>query len=340
MAVLQAKKLKASLEKARGVGRAEEPVTIDGCPIVLRSLSADDYEAIAAESKDLEEIAYLHAFQIGHVARAIVEIDGVDLRDVNFVEVEEELPDGTSKSVKLERQAWIRDHFLKTWSREAIFSAWRKLAEVLVQAEEKAKEGIKFTIAEETAEDKFRRILGEMIESTEELPNDLVAKILDEQGLMLKSSKEELETARDKLAGIGEVQTSEEAPSPAEPATPVVQNAESLMKSRVPMNQGAVEVPTPPPQTVVASATRPAQVPAAIRDAAVPTQSLSRAAQIAALESGLGDAPGVTGTPPASKVEAVEIRRQAPGDEKGVRSILDRPPSAGLNPRYSPPRRP
>ncbi len=337
MAVLQAKKLKAALEKAKKVGLVEEAVTVAGCQIVLRSLTPDEYEAISEEGKDLEELAYLNAFQIGHLARAIVEIDGVDLRDVDFVEVEDE---ETSKVIKLEKHAWLRDTILRTWSREAIISSWRKLLEVMALSEAKAKEGIIFTIAEETDEEKFRRLLAEMLESTAELPPDLVIRILDDGGLILKSTKAELEEATEKLSDLGTPEAPTAAPksvSPEEVTDRPPVDAEALMQNRTPLNQGVADVPVP--QTVgPISASRRAEVPEAIRQAAVPTQSLSRAAQIAALEGEALDVPPAALQAPGAS-EAVELKRAGPMDTKEVTTILDKPPMAGINPRYTPPRR-
>jgi hypothetical protein len=335
MAVLQAKKLKAALEKAKKVGLVEEAVTVAGCQIVLRSLTPDEYEAISEEGKDLEELAYLNAFQIGHLARSIVEIDGVDLRDVDFVEVEDE---ETSKLIKLEKHAWLRDTILRTWSREAIISSWRKLLEVMALSEVKAKEGITFTIAEETDEEKFRRLLAEMLESTADLPPDLVIRILDDGGLILKSTKAELEEAAEKLSDLGtpeEPAVPSEAPEESSERPPV--DVDALMRNRTPLNQGVAEVPVP--QTVgPISASRKAEVPEAIRQAAVPTQSLSRAAQIAALEGEVLDVPPAAPQAPGAP-EAVELKRTTPIDTKEVKTILDKPPVAGINTRYSPPRR-
>ena len=338
MAVLQAKKLKAALEKAKKVGLVEEAVTVAGCQIVLRSLTPDEYEAISEEGKDLEELAYLNAFQIGHLARAIIEIDGVDLRDVDFVEVEDE---ETSKLIKLEKHAWLRDTILRTWSREAIISSWRKLLEVMALSEVKAKEGITFTIAEETDEEKFRRLLAEMLESTADLPPDLVIRILDDGGLILKSTKAELEEAAEKLSDLGTPEGPAPKPIASEaseesPERPPV-DVDALMRNRTPLNQGVAEVPVP--QTVgPISASRKAEVPEAIRQAAVPTQSLSRAAQIAALEGEALDVPPAAPQAPGAP-EAVELKRTTPIDTKEVKTILDKPPMAGINTRYSPPRR-
>src|SRR3990172_1942117 len=118
MAILQAKKVQEALRKAKQVGLVEEPVTIAGCSMVFRSLTPEAYEAIAEETKELEDLAYVQAFQIGHLCRAIVEIEGVDLRDVDFVETGE--ADAAGKPVKIERHAWVRDGYVKTWGREVV----------------------------------------------------------------------------------------------------------------------------------------------------------------------------------------------------------------------------
>jgi len=326
MAVLQAKKLKAALEKAKKVGLIEQPVTIAGCSFVFRSLTPEEYEAIGDETRELEDVAYLHGFQIGHLCRAIVEIDGVDLRDVNLIEIEEE--DG--KPVKLEKHAWVRDTFLKTWGREAITVAWRKFAELLIKAEEKAKEGIQFDIAEETDEDKLRRLLGEVRELGESIPGELLIRTLGESGLAPKVSQAEVDAAAAKLA---EVET-EAQPVPQPPIPQEDSSVSDLMRNRTPMNQGSVDLPAPAQSSapVQVSASQKVPVPEAIRQSATPVQNLSRAAQIASLE---GEPPPAPVTSQRPSVEAVELKRPISGGPVPV----DRPPVAGVNPRYSPPRR-
>lgn len=340
MAVLQAKKIQESLAKARQVGKVEEPVTIGGCSLVLTNLDPEAYEAINEETSDLEDVAYLHAYQLGHLARAIVEIEGIDLRGVDLVEVEEPTPDGGVKSVKIEKHVWLRDQFLKSWGREAIVVAWRKFTEVLLVADTRAKEGIVFSIEDETDEDRFRRLLNEMQEAAAELPQELVQNALSEAGYLVKTSKEEVEEAGKKLSDISSGQSEEPAePSQQEkPESKPDQDVASAMANRVPLNRGAVTVPTPR-QTVVTPAVEKVPVPAAIREAAVSPQNLSRAAQIAAIEGeGLPNQPA-----PIPKVaenpEVVELRRPSIEGREDVASILDKPPVGGINPRFKPARR-
>lgn len=333
MDTLQESKLKTALQKAKNVGRIEEPVTIAGCSIVLQSLSPDEYEAINEETKELEDMAYLHAYQIEHLCRSIVEVEGIDLRGMKFIEVDGE----GDKKVKLERHAWLRDEYLRSWGREAIVSAWRKMLEVFAKADEKAKEGIQFSIAEETDEGRFRRLIGEMKEAAGELPDELVLKVLDEEGLMLKATKAELDAVNEALKTTEGV-----APeAPPQPTPAVVQNpnigataslspeqASALMANRVPLNRQAVDVP--PPQATQApttvSAGRRVEVPPEIRQAAVPVQNLSRA-----------DRPPMPEILPPDPKEIVEIKRPAP---VATMPVIDGPPATGINTRYQPPRRP
>ena len=87
MGTLSARTLRESLQKARNIGIVEERLQLfDECEVVVRNLRPDEYEAIHAECKELEEIAYLYGFQFGHVKRAIVELNGQDLRGVEYVE--------------------------------------------------------------------------------------------------------------------------------------------------------------------------------------------------------------------------------------------------------------
>ena len=74
MATLQATKVLAALKKAKRVGRVEEGMTIDGCSLVLQNLSPEDYDAINQETADLEELEFIHAYQVAHLCRSLVEI--------------------------------------------------------------------------------------------------------------------------------------------------------------------------------------------------------------------------------------------------------------------------
>jgi hypothetical protein len=395
---LQATKVLEALEKAKRVGKVEEAVVIDGCSFVFQNLSPAAYDSIHEETKDLDEVQYLHAYQIGHVCRSIVEIQGEDLRDVDFIEdtipsgsyglvayvsskkVGEKLaedikkaggkatvipPDGEARTIKLERHEWIKDNLLSSWGREAITVAWRKFADVLIMADEKAKKGIQFKVPDESAEDRLRRLVGELKEVEDDLPAELVRAILDDAGYQSKSTTAELQAANEKLQRVAEAQKPAEPPQPpvGDAGTPKPEKAVegppeapreapevdpmALMQRRKPLNQQATQVPIPKAGPT-SPAVRPSRVPDQIRRAAEANAASlqpdsppinSRAAQIAALEAQAGlpvaDEPALP-KPPVGEV--AELSRKERGiDGESLRAIVDRPPVAGINPRFRPP---
>ncbi len=391
MATLKSKKLQEALKKARNVGRAEEPVIVDGCSLVLRSLAPKDYESIVGETEELEGIEYFQSYQMGHVCRSIVEIEGVDLRDVDFIEddvpsghyvinatcskqkaeeAKEALaglginltmvpPDGSEgeRTVLVERHEWVRER-ASSWSQEAIAVLYRKFSDVVKEGERRAREKVEFRVSDETDEDKFRRLLGEMKEASGLLPQDLTQKILEDAGYMPKSTPAELEevTRRAREFAIEQAQLKKEvvaaAAAPAAPlvvqppvAQPVVR-AEPLpevlaappqdlqqelmerLRNRVPMNRTPMQAPVP----VTSQSQAPAGVPPQIQSA----MAESRAAQIAALEGNLDPqlvAHEPQGFPPQR--ETPELSRNIQKiDGKGVKTLIDQRQTGGLNPRF------
>lgn len=311
MATRSASKIRESLKKAQNVGCIEESVDIAGCSIVLRNLRPEEYPAILQDLEDVPEEEYVFAYQLENVSRSIVEVNGEDLRDVAFIEDEvpsgvfqlicqlpseaaasaiskklreefkvkstivppQEEGDTSTRLVKTERHEWLRKNVLATWSKEALVVSWRKFSELLAKADEKAKEGVKFHIPDETDEQKVRRLLEEMAEASEDLPNELLDRILGEAGLLRKANKEELDVAAERLAAVRDTSPASSAPAPvAAPADPPVQSAppdaEALMRNRQPLNQQYTSPPQPAQPSPTPAQTR-AQVPDNIRQAAV-----------------------------------------------------------------------
>jgi hypothetical protein len=299
MGTLSARALRDSLQKARNVGIIEERVTLfDDVEVVVRNLRPDEYESIDKDVKDLEGVDYLYGFQIAHVKRAIVELNGQDLRGVQFVDDEEDDPKkpGTPKAVKRELADWLLLNVLSTWSKEALYVVYRKIEDAVERAEKKARDGIEFLTADESGEDRLRRVVGELKELEDGLPTKLVDHVLDESGYMRKSSADEIKRAMetaDKIKREAQAQaapaqpTVQQAPQPVAPPPvaqqapqpvappPVVQQAaapgpdpDELMRNRQPMNQVVDDVPQPhivspmPRQNIVpASRQQPAPPP-------------------------------------------------------------------------------
>lgn len=337
MTTLSESRILGALVKATGVGLVEERFTVGGCEVVMRNLRPDEYDAITSEIKDLQDAAYLYAFQLGHICRSIVEIGGVDLREVEYVQAE--LPDpvpedtGRMKRVLLEKHDWLATKVLMTWSREALATCYRKFADVLTLAEERASSGITFVVPDETDEDKFKRLLNEALAATENIPEELVLRLFDQAGFVKKSTAAERQVAEEKLSKLkAETEAAEPVPAseppPVVPTNPAQPTPQELMRRRQPLNQVVVAAPEPPPPPA------PVQVESGgLR---------GRALELAAIEAqALADLPQQVGLPPKPRPEDIPVLSGGPSgaDSKGLAGVLDQPPVAGVNPRFRPPPR-
>lgn len=370
MGTLSARTLRDSLQKAKGVGLVEERFTIGDCDVVVRSLRPDEYEALITDCKGLEDVTYLNTFQMGHVNRALVELNGVSFRDVQFVDDEEPDPKkpGQMKPVKLELHRWLEKNVLNSWGKEALYVAYRKVADAVEKAETQSQEGIQFLTAEETPEEHFRRLVGEMVALQEDVPTLIVERVLDENGLMLKTTAEEVKRAMEAAGNLAweeiqkqkaeaaAAQVVETAPPPVEaPApAPLVESPSpaDLMRRRQPLNTGRVEAPPTQAQPVLPASRQPPAPPpeatpvGAIQGPPLTGSAATRSAQMAALEAeadmvgALSDGPP-EGFDPSLRPQIIPIleRRQEPGDPNAAAKIIDQPPRVGLNPHYRPQRR-
>lgn len=377
MATLKATKLQAAIRKAKKVGLVEEFVTITGCPITLTNLQPEQFEQIVDECEELEDVAYYHAYQIGHISRSLVEVNGIDLRDVDFVEVEVQEPDDSGqlvpKTVQIERHEWVKKEILSTWGREALAIAWRKFMDVLHKAELASKEGVTFDLAQETPEEKYRRLLDEAREIEENLPPDLVPRILEEKGYLLKASKEELEAAGERIDRLAQEQEESSPssepppPSPEPPVPPPVpppvalasptqgspqevpkqpldapegpsQDVKQRMSSRTPLNRQGVQAPIPVQRRVV-SAQQSVPVPPNIAAAAMSASDKAEIERKALeeLDPSLAQADPSQSAKRPSAGEIAELRKQGTLDARALVGITDTPPPAGINPRYRKP---
>jgi len=352
MGTVSAKELLASLDKARNMGLVEEAFDLCGHSLMVRNLRPTEVEAVLESCKGLEDLPYVNAYQREHVARAICELDGYDLREVEFIDDEEPDPkkQGSMKRVRIERHKWLNERVVITWSPEAIFTVYRKIGECSLKADKKAKEGVTFLTEDETPEARYRRVLGELKEAEDDVPEMLLDKTLEEFGLMRKSTADEIKAAQDKLNKLRDEELAAEKAAAeakeaeeAQPLSPVA----VAMAARKPLNQ--VEEAPPPERMVPRQVQPPPQV--------VPAQSVAavapspRAAQLAALEAD-ADSVGVLADQMLGQVpyslqkpsEVAELGGSAPvidreAAARAAASIIDQPPAAGINPRFRPPPR-
>lgn len=336
MSSMKASRLKAILEKARNAGQVEEPVTIAGLDLVLTSLTAQTQATIHDELKDVPESAYAVEYQIEHVCRSIVEVDGISLREADYVEVDGE---AGGPSVKLERHQWLRDNVVSTWSYDMVQVAFRKVLDAIASATQLANAGVQFKVEAESDEEKFRRLLGDLKEAGAELPIDMREVILREEGLLVAASKAELEDLGERAKTWAQPEP-EPAPAAEEPSAPparapqqldAVEEEEELRdpssappapvapSQRVPLNQTPIRDPMPvnlPDQQAVTANRRPgAPPPDQVHDLS------KRTSRFAAIEALDDDAP-------------VVLQPEPRVDRDGVQTIVDKPPVVGVNPKF------
>ena len=308
MTTLLETKILGALQKARNVGIVEETFALDGCSITVHNLRADEYTTVLAEIKELEDAEYLYAFQTGHLCRAIVEINGIDLRDIDYVDAVAE--DG--KKVSLERHEWVRQKVVSTWGREALATAYRKLLDAVAKADRVSTEGITFVVPDENAEDKLQRLFAEIQDVEEELPSEVFEKLLGDKGYLKKTSKEEAQSVERKLANLAQIKPKSEGPTP-----------EEIMRNRRPLNQEVQAEHVPQVQTPsVEQSPRPQETPK------------KRSLEIAALEAAAIEIPDVLPAAPRSQDIPVLDRPVEKVNPNEVAKILDTPPIAGINPRF------
>lgn len=287
MATLSAKKIVEALSRARNVGQVEEAACIDGCEIVLRSLRPDEHLTIQTDCSEHDDAAFLDAWRKEHICRSLVEFNGTDLREIDSIEIEVEELNGKGlpeiKPIQVETHAFVRDYILNTWSREAIDVAYRKYNDVVEKAERQANAGVTFVVAEETAEEKFRRLLGEMKEIDGHLPAELRNKILEEAGYLQKVTTEEAEAAHTRLANLAAEQEAADAtiatppPEPEAAPAPVIRpgpQARPAAQQVAPqVRPQARPAPTPPPaQEASPQPRRPQQAVAGMSPAQMMSQ--------------------------------------------------------------------
>ena len=225
-------------------------------------------------------------------------------------------------------------------------AAFRKLSEIVEEADKRAKSGIVFRIPEETEDETYRRLLGELRALESEIPADLSVRILGEFGYQHKTTEEEVKAAVERLNQTVAPEPAE-VEAPPEPVAPVPVSQptpEDIMRARTPLNRVVESRPPvdrtlPSTQNELSSDFRRKSV-----DSNEPAARPSRTAQIADLEGGVGALalPPTEAVPPPlrSSTEVAVLERKGDAlDPRAAAGIIERPPTGGINPRYKPPSR-
>ncbi len=227
--VLSSQKISSALEKAKNICIVEEAFEIGGNNLVVRNLRPAEYDLIIKSIAGFtNEAEYLNAWQKAYVCFALVEVNGIDFRGVDFIEVEEADSKGQKKLIKLETSTYLRDYLVSTWSKEAVYNIYRKVTDAISRAETESSSNIKFLVPEESPSDTFRRLVGELKEIEDEVPPTLVDAILAENGLMRKSTAEEIKAVMEKDSEAGWEEVQRKKQEAAAPHPPSVEKCEGM----------------------------------------------------------------------------------------------------------------
>lgn len=339
--VLKVKKIKEALNKALKVGYTEGSLTISDVNVTLCNLRPEEYKLIHDETRDKEEVEFLNIYREEHLCRAVVQIEDINFRDVDLIEFEQEAKDGSTETVKLEKHEYLREHVLKTWSREAISAAFVKFNDIVAKSEKTSMEGVTLDVPDETDEEKYRRLLLELRDVESQIPMDLASRLLAEQGYTKMVTTTELEAA-DRVLGQAKSEVIQAAPPPVE--------------------ERPVAPPPPPPRAQVAVATQRAPLPPQpVREPEdASTQPAFREAspeELMRLRKPLNQQVGITSPEALAKSQRIAQEEGIAPEEMAAiegsgdgflrpalkldpsKVALDSLPATRTNPRFQPPKR-
>lgn len=147
--------LKATLQPIRAIGEVEERFMIQDIEVCMRVLSPKEeveiqrwaqQNLLSASEKDRETdnslaVEYLNRFKMGCLSHSIVEINGIDLRNEDYVATGEILSNG--KAVKVKRTEAVIE-LLENWPRPLLTAVFRKFNEIMERCELESDNSIEF----------------------------------------------------------------------------------------------------------------------------------------------------------------------------------------------------
>jgi len=167
--------LEQALAAVEEVGKGELSFEINNTTMTLRVLMPEEevevqkYAAVALNSGEEGEqhtaMAFLDRFKTAIISYALVEIDDLDLRDAEFIETGEKLPNG--KIVKIPKAEALQK-IIRGWTRHLLIGVFRKYAELLAKVEKVAEDSIEFEPVDiDTEIQRLEERLAELRESKE-----------------------------------------------------------------------------------------------------------------------------------------------------------------------------
>lgn len=147
--------LKATLQPIRKIGEIEEYFKIDEVEVCMRVLTPKEEleiqrwsnTVLASATEDQREndnslaVEYLNRFKLGCLSHALVEINGMDLRNEEYIATGEVLSNG--KAVKIKKfEALVQ--LLESWPRPLLSSVFKKFNEIMERCEIQSDKSVEF----------------------------------------------------------------------------------------------------------------------------------------------------------------------------------------------------
>ncbi len=312
--------LKATLQPIRQIGEVEERFEIQGTSVVMRVLNPKEELEIqrwaqaallAASPEDQDRdnslaVEYLNKFKLGCLSHSIVEVNGLDLRNEDFVVTGEVLPNG--QAVKVKRTEAVRQ-MLESWPRPLLTAVFRKFNEIAERCEINSDKSIEFNPPDIDTE--IQRVLQRL-------------KTLEE----MKEGKENVQAIKgdypivnpnddtDEAEAATSATTTQATTTQAVPTTTT--QASAPRQSMIPTQATAVE-PQAPVETVAAPTPTPEATSNTVTNASGATGTL------AANEGWVdkGDSDSMEAIVAAENARLMEMRNRRPTQEANITNAVN-----------------
>jgi hypothetical protein len=128
--------------------KKEKSVNLSGVNVTLRALTPTEESEVQAllpevQSSSMSAIAFADTFRRETLARAIVEINGSDLRSVKFVEKNEKTPNGVP--IKVSKEEAVQE-VLSLWSRHVIAKLFEHYTRLSEEIEEEMDDSLRLDL--------------------------------------------------------------------------------------------------------------------------------------------------------------------------------------------------
>lgn len=271
-----------------------------GVPVTLRNLTKMEYDEIAEE---------MQAFSTDHEENVRSSRYITEFCFRNLVRAIMQIGSHNFRgvkhvigedSVKEDVATFLRRNFLSKLSQENFNVLWAKFNELVEDAESHAKEGITFKTPSERPEEKAEKLVRDLAELNGEVSSVLMGNLLKKYGVMVSDR----------------IPDTDPAPPP-QPSSPVVASPSSIpdplqTPKDPPREETLSDVPPPPPNPIHARSMRYQEIET------LPITEMAEGVSLPITDFPILEKKA---TPQASSVP------------------VDKPPTAGINPRFSPPHR-